>query len=39
VTAVDDLDHMLSEALASKGPALIELAVDDATTDLFSHPR
>ncbi|WBL81305.1 thiamine pyrophosphate-dependent enzyme [Bradyrhizobium xenonodulans] len=39
VSAVDDLDPMLSEALASCGPALVDIAVDDATTDLFSHPR
>lgn len=37
VTDVDDLDRCLTEALASSGPALVEVAVDDATTDLFGH--
>jgi len=39
VTDVDDLDRCLTEALASSGPALVDIAVDDATTDLFSDPR
>ncbi|OSI28965.1 benzoylformate decarboxylase [Bradyrhizobium canariense] len=39
VTDVGDVDAILTEALASSGPALVDIAVDDATTDLFSHPR
>ncbi|KGJ68226.1 benzoylformate decarboxylase [Bradyrhizobium diazoefficiens] len=39
ITGVADLDRCLTEALASSGPALVDIAVDDATTDLFSHPR
>ncbi|WP_245508817.1 thiamine pyrophosphate-dependent enzyme [Bradyrhizobium zhanjiangense] len=39
VTDASDVDRILSEALASSGPALVEIAVDDATTDLFNHPR
>ncbi|QOG20313.1 MULTISPECIES: hypothetical protein [Bradyrhizobium] len=38
-TDAADVDHAFSEALASNGPALVEIAVDDATADLFSHPR
>ncbi|MCW1992951.1 benzoylformate decarboxylase [Bradyrhizobium diazoefficiens] len=39
ITDVADLDRCLAEALASGGPALVDIAVDDATTDLFNHPR
>jgi benzoylformate decarboxylase len=39
VTDVDDLDRCLVEALASSGPALVDIAVDDATADLFGHPH
>jgi benzoylformate decarboxylase len=39
VTDAGDVDRILTEALASSGPALVDIAVDDATTDLFSHPR
>src|SRR4051794_5991136 len=39
VTDAGDVDAILTEALASSGPALVDIAVDDATTDLFSHPR
>ncbi|GMO96888.1 benzoylformate decarboxylase [Bradyrhizobium sp. TM239] len=39
ITDAGDVDRILSEALTSRGPALVEIAVDDATTDLFSHPR
>jgi benzoylformate decarboxylase len=39
VTHAGDVDAILTEALASSGPALVDIAVDDATTDLFSHPR
>lgn len=39
MTDVGDVDAILTEALASSGPALVDIAVDDATTDLFSHPR
>ncbi|WP_245473467.1 thiamine pyrophosphate-dependent enzyme [Bradyrhizobium zhanjiangense] len=39
VTDAGDVDRILAEALASSGPALVEIAVDDATTDLFNHPR
>lgn len=39
LTDAGDVDRILSEALASRGPALVEIAVDDATTDLFSHSR
>ena len=40
VTDVEDLDRILDEALAAKGPALVDVVVDDATTDIFSHvPR
>jgi benzoylformate decarboxylase len=39
VTDAGDVDAILTEALASSGPALVDIAVDDATIDLFSHPR
>jgi benzoylformate decarboxylase len=39
VTDAGDVDRVLAEALASNGPALVDIAVDDATADLFSHPR
>src|SRR4051812_22545960 len=39
VTDAGDVDAILTEALASSGPALVDIAVDDATTDLFGHPR
>ncbi|MCP1912556.1 benzoylformate decarboxylase [Bradyrhizobium elkanii] len=32
-----DVDRILREALASRGPALVEIAVDGAAADLFSH--
>jgi benzoylformate decarboxylase len=35
VTDVVDLDRVLAEALASNGPALLDVAVDDMATDLF----
>lgn len=38
-TDAADVDHAFSEALASNGPALVEIAVDEAPADLFSHPR
>jgi benzoylformate decarboxylase len=36
VTEVERLDPALGEALAANGPALVDVVVDDATTDLFS---
>jgi benzoylformate decarboxylase len=40
VAQVEHLDRILGEALAANGPALVDIVVDDATTDLFSHgPR
>ncbi|WP_234686010.1 benzoylformate decarboxylase [Bradyrhizobium monzae] len=39
VTEVEHLETVLGEALAANGPALVDIAVDDATTDLFSPPR
>ncbi|MBR0726320.1 benzoylformate decarboxylase [Bradyrhizobium manausense] len=36
VTDVADLDHMLDEALASHGPALVDITVDPTISDLFA---
>ncbi|MBR0859124.1 benzoylformate decarboxylase [Bradyrhizobium liaoningense] len=39
VTDVADLDRTLVEALASNGPMLVDIVVDETTSDLFnSHP-
>ena len=35
VTEVGHLDRILGEALAASGPALVDVVVDDVTTDLF----
>jgi benzoylformate decarboxylase len=35
VTEIEQLDQILGEALAANGPALVDVVVDDATTDLF----
>jgi benzoylformate decarboxylase len=35
VTAVEQLDQLLGEALSANGPALVDIAVDDAAADLF----
>jgi benzoylformate decarboxylase len=35
VVSVEHLDQILGEALAANGPALVDVVVDDATTDLF----
>lgn len=37
ITQVDQLDATLGDALAANGPVLVDIAVDGATTDLFSH--
>jgi len=36
VTDVADLDRSIIEALSAKGPALIDIAVDETTMDLFA---
>jgi benzoylformate decarboxylase len=35
LTAVEQLDQLLGEALSANGPALVDIAVDDAAADLF----
>ncbi|WP_316195159.1 MULTISPECIES: benzoylformate decarboxylase [unclassified Bradyrhizobium] len=37
VTQVDQVDAILSEALAARGPTVVDIAVDGATIDLFSY--
>ncbi|TWB02390.1 benzoylformate decarboxylase [Bradyrhizobium stylosanthis] len=39
VTDVAQLDRVLGEALAAKGPMLVDIAVDETTTDLFNPPK
>ncbi|MGL9623005.1 benzoylformate decarboxylase [Bradyrhizobium sp. U531] len=39
VTDVAHLDPTLAEALAADGPRLVDIAVDETATDLFSSPK